>query len=407
MRKLTITASLALALASTTAIAQNSVQNVKANTGYVYSEQDFERGVANLPMNTNAFNSVSYSFAITDPRMLDMSQKQSHTQSREFSMDVTGAQLQKGINLSTSGKGALVRISAFDGKSAIEPRSLDIISHKAGKQTTFAKGSGFDTIVDSQAMQKTGMGFQRGTTGFKMADNLGQGQFTLKAGKDVNANSRYRINVFDKNSDTELHLTANKNAYLQSDKLHVSAKVFDQGDTQKIRHINGQIVSPDGSTHNVIFSKSADGYQVNMPLNMPASKKPGVLWELETEVETMVDGQMVKRNGRVPFAYTYQTAKFAGSAQLMGAADNLTAMVPVQAVSDGRYEVRGVLYATNHKGQRVPVMVTHSAANLSAGNGAIVMQFDTALLAKSGLKAPFSLDQVQLRDQTQMAVLAQ
>ena len=80
-------------------------------------------------------------------------------------------------------------------------------------------------------------------------------------------------------------------------------------------------------------------------------------------------------------------------------------MFSVVAMKDGRYEVRGMLYGTNSKGLLVPAMVTHSAAYMKAGNGQIAMSFDSDILAKSGLHAPFELRNMQLRDQGKMAVL--
>ena len=349
--------------------------------------------------------SVSFSFPITDINMLDFSAKPSHSQSREYTLEVSGSDLQKGLSMNTSAQGALVRISAYDGKSAIEPQDLSIISHKSTGQQRFAKGSGFETLVDSQSMQKNGMGFQSGTTGFKVAEHLGHGRFTLKADSTVNPNMRYRINVFEKNSDTALYLNTNKNSYLTKDVLQMDAKVFSQGQAQSIQSINGNIVSPSGQSYPAVFSKSDDGYQVNMPLNMAHDHKVGALWELETEVQALVDGQLVQRNARVPFAYAKQTAELSSKPYMVGSIQNLQAMVPVNVKNAGRYEVRAVLYATNDAGQKQAVMVTHSAAGLATGSGLITMQFDADILAKSGLKAPFEIGQLELRDQTQMAVL--
>lgn len=353
---------------------------------------------------TNGTETTSYSFAVGSDNQFAITQSQHvpTTQSREYSMDVNGQSLQRGVSLTTSAPGALVRISAADGRSAVEPQLMNI-SQKGGK--SFAKGSGFDMLVDSNSMQAQGVGFQRGTTGFKIADNLGDGEFTLQTDQKVNPNGKYRINVFEKNSDTALYLKSQRGGYFKGDTLSVDAHVFDQGQAQTIRNIKGQLVSPTGQSYPVIFKKSGDGYQLKMPMKMAADNVPGALWELHTEVKAHVNGKLVQRNGRVPFSYDEMTASMGGKVQIVGGDKNLKAMVPVSVKQDSRFEVRGVLYGTDKAGNMKPIMKTHTAQNLGRGAGQIMMEFDAKILANSGLSAPYELRNVELRDQSQMAIL--
>ena len=356
------------------------------------------------PGSDREMKNVSYSFLIDDINAIDFSQKPSHIQSRQFKLDVSGAQLKSGVSFNTSAKGALVRISAFDGKSAVEPKNLKLVNPKG---QSFSQGKAFDTLVSSSAMQKNGVGFQRGTTGFKLADNMGAGRFTLKAEQGVNSTTSYRINVFEKNSDTEMHLVASKGNYLNNDTLTVDAKVFNQGQTQNIVGIKGQLVSPSGQRFDVEFESTKDGYVLNKPLDMSAQSVPGALWELHTETQTKVNGQVVQRNGQLPFAFAEKTAKLTAAATISGQKQSPVATVPVNANKDGRYEVRAVLYGTDMMGNLKPVMLTHSAANLAAGEGAIFMKFDSKLLKKAGVSAPYEVHNVELRDQQQMALIDQ
>jgi hypothetical protein len=384
------------------AIADGSTVS-KSQRGEAYTGEQSQPAPAQ-PDSEREMKNVSYSFPISDIGQIDFSQKQSHIQSRQFKLDVTGAQLKSGVPLNTSAKGALVRISAFDGKSAVEPKNLKLINPK-GK--SFTQQKAFDTLVNSAAMQKNGMGFQQGTTGFKLSDNLGSGRFTLKAEKGVNSHSKYRINVFEKNSDTEMHLTSNKSNYLNADTLMVDAKVFNQGQTQEIVGIKAQLVSPSGQQFDVEFKPSKNGYVLNKPLNMSAQAIPGALWELHTETQVKVNGQVVQRNGQLPFAFANQTAKLSASATMSGEKQSPVATIPVSASKDGRYEVRAVLYGTDSSGNLKPVMLTHSAANLAAGEGAIYMKFDPVLIQKAGVRAPYEVRKVELRDQKQMALIDQ
>lgn len=355
-----------------------------------------------FPDSQRELKSVSYSFPISDINQLDFSQKQAHVQSRQYKVDVSGAQLKSGVTLNTSAKGALVRISAFDGKSSIEPKQLSV---KTSTGKLYKQGKAFDTLVNSDVMQKNGMGFQQGTTGFKLDDSLGTGTFTLKADNAIASHAKYRVNVFEKNSDTEMHLTANKSNYLKGQALKVDAKVFNLGRTEKIISIKGQLVSPSGKVHNVSFTPSKEGYVLNTPLDMTADTIPGALWELHTEVQAKVGGQLVQRNGQLPFAFAQKTASISAKPLISGQKQSPVATIPVNAKVDGRYEVRAILYGTAKNGSLKPIMMTHSAANLSAGEGALMMKFDPEILANSGATAPYKVEQLELRDQNQMALI--
>ena len=356
------------------------------------------------PDSQREFKSVSYSFPVNNIEKIDFSQKQSHIQSRQYMKNVTGAQLKSGVQLTTSAKGALVRISAFDGKSAVEPQQLTV---KSPKGQVYQQGKAFDTLVSSSAMQKNGMGFQQGTTGFKLEDSLGAGSFSLKADKGISSHAKYRINVFEKNSDTEMHLTADKSNYLSDDVLKVDTRVYNQGKAESIVSIKGQLVSPTGKTFAVDFTKGKDGYSLSKPLNMSAHSIPGALWELHTETQVKVGGKLVQRNGQLPFAFANQTAKVSAQPVISGQKQKPVATIPVNAKVDGRYEARAILYGTDSRGNLVPVMMTHSAANLAAGEGAIHMKFDPKLLKQSGVSAPYEIKQLELRDQNQMALVSQ
>ncbi|GAA4349369.1 DUF4785 domain-containing protein [Kangiella taiwanensis] len=386
---------------STVSVA-NDTASSKSQIGNSYTGNPADSAPAQ-PDSQREMKPVSYSFPINDINQLDFSQKQAHVQSRQYMLDVSGAQLKSGIALNTSAKGALVRISAFDGKSAVEPQQLSL---KTPKGQVLKQGKAFDTLVSSSAMQKNGMGFQQGTTGFKLDDTLGAGRFTLKADKGIASHAKYRINVFEKNSDTEMHLTANKSNYLSGEVLKVDARVFNQGKAEHIVSIKGRLVSPTGKTFDIDFNQSKDGYSVAKPLDMSAHSVPGALWELHTEAQLKVDGQLIQRNGQLPFAFAQQTAKVSSSPVITGQKQSPVAAIPVNAKTDGRYEVRAVLYGTDQSGALKPVMVTHSAANLAAGEGAIYMKFDPELIHQSGVSAPYTLKQLQLRDQGQMAVMS-
>ncbi|NVJ66800.1 MAG: DUF4785 family protein [Gammaproteobacteria bacterium] len=343
--------------------------------------------------------SVSFSFPVTDAMPMDFSEKQAHSQSRQYRMEVTGKELRQGVSLKTTAPGALVRISGFNTSNPVEPQNLNL--HIANQK--FAKGSAFDTLVDSRMMTKTGVGFQQGTTGFKISEQVGNGHFKLQTEQSLADSDRYLVNVFEKNSDVELHLTANKSSYLKGGLMTVNTALWDQGSKVPLSSVKSSLISPNGERMPLVANKSG---QMQLPMNMRASNVPGALWTLETEVDAMINGVEVKRIAKVAFAYADKTATLSKMQPLVDErAGRLSAMIPVHANKQGRYEVRGVLYATNADGKMIPAMVTHSANSLNPGVSMINMQFDKNILAAKGLSAPFALKNLQLRDQLRMAVL--
>ncbi len=343
--------------------------------------------------------SVSFSFPVANKMAMDFSEKQAHSQSRQYRMEVTGKQLRQGIKLNTTAPGALVRISGFNNNNAIEPQNLSLVV----SDQKFAKGTAFDTLVDSRMMTKTGVGFQRGTTGFKISEQVGKGAFKLQTQQQVADGDRYLVNVFEKNSDLELHLTANKSNYLKGHSMNIKSALWFDGKKLPFNALQSRLISPTGEKFKVLANKSG---QMQLPLNMNASRVPGALWTLETEAEAMVDGQMVKRIAKVAFSFADKTANLSKMQPLVTVrGDNLSTAIPVNVKRLGRYEVRGVLYGTNSYGKLVPVMVTHAASDLTPGMGVINMQFDQKILSATGLKAPFAIRNIQLRDQKQMALL--
>ena len=71
----------------------------------------------------------------------------------------------------------------------------------------------------------------------------------------------------------------------------------------------------------------------------------------------------------------------------------------------GRYEARGVLYATAADGTLRPAGIAHSAAWLEAGTGSVELAFGREVLDGSELGTPFEVRDLRLIDQVSMGLL--
>jgi len=78
--------------------------------------------------------------------------------------------------------------------------------------------------------------------------------------------------------------------------------------------------------------------------------------------------------------------------------------LPVQVAAPGRYEVRGVLYATNASGETRPVAQAHSANWLETGERRLDLAFGPGNVPM-GYGAPFELRFLELKDQTRLGTL--
>jgi hypothetical protein len=158
------------------------------------------------------------------------------------------------------------------------------------------------------------------------------------------------------------------------------------------------LVAPDGSSRPISVLRGTGGtLSARVKLPVQASASPG-LWELQL----FATGDGISRDARTAFGVAAPTARFNGNATVD--VSQLRVEVPVEAASSGRYEVRGTLYATASDGSLAPVSQAHAAAWFERGKGSLMLAFDRDHVP-AGYGAPFEIRQLQLNDQTRMALV--
>ena len=159
------------------------------------------------------------SWALDPHAALDAGPQPFVKHSREYWIDASADDLQRGLNLATSANGALIRMSPHAGNGGLlDPASLLIRS--GGK--VHSAGAAFATVADEAALRAAGMDVPQGSVVVKLADVVGSGQLQLLA---PSASGSYLVHVFEPQSAIVLSLGATRDTVLAGQALLVRASV--------------------------------------------------------------------------------------------------------------------------------------------------------------------------------------
>ncbi len=348
---------------------------------------------------------LSWAATSTTNASIDSEIKPFLGQSHEYFRKVSGAELNRGVDLHTSSPRALVRLQAVGAigqseQEAIQPKFLTV-TDGVGKQ--HVNGAAMESIVDAAQLAKADLPFAASTSVFRLHAAMGQGKFTLKADK-LGESQDYLIHVTEPNSPFTQTLQAGAALYLHGQNLVVSTALLEGGNKKHpIGGMKAELVSPAGRVFPLEFS-SRDGqsYQAQIRLDANETPTPG-LWEVQTHIESKIKGKVVRRSARVALPVALPVARLTGEANLQaGKLGELSVLLGVEAASAGRYEARGLLYGTVG-GKLLPLAVAHSAKWIDGGKGEIDLSFNAALL--QGSSAPYEVRDLILNDQGYFATL--
>ena len=310
-------------------------------------------------------------------------------ESREYWAQVDAAELSRGYDIDTSAPGAVIRISPSRGAAPVSTEKVQLLRNGRA----IAQPESFQRQANARQLQEAGMDVSEGSAVMQLADGNGKGRFQIKLAK---ASGRYLVHVYEPNSPYTLKAQASRNSLLAGDTLEVSANLAN-GNASLRGQMDGMLVSPSGRTVNMTFT----GGKARVQVPVDAASEPG-LWEVQMFAGTVDKGASIQRDARTAIAIAQPTAKLAGSYQFDAA--GLRFSLPVQVGAEGRYELRGTLYATSSDGVARPVSQSHGAAWLQAGNRSLSLAFDRSHVPM-GYGAPFELRNVELNDQTRMGKL--
>lgn len=310
-------------------------------------------------------------------------------ESREYWAQVDGAELARGHDIDTTAAGAVIRISPAKGAAPVSADKVQVLRNGRA----IAQPESFQRQATAKQLQDAGMDIADGSAVLQLAEANGKGRFQLKMGQ---AKGRYLVHVFEPNSEYALRAQGNRATLLAGDTLEVSAQLSRDGKSLA-GQMDGMLVSPSGRSLNLSFANGKARVQV--PAD--AASERG-LWEVQLFSGAIDAGASIQRDARTVVAIAQPTARLSGSYEFD--TGNLAFRLPVQVGAEGRYELRGTLYATATDGTLRPVSQAHGAAWLAAGERSLSLGFDRSHVPM-GYRAPFELRNVELNDQTRMGKL--
>jgi hypothetical protein len=319
--------------------------------------------------------------------------------SRGYWFKVHPADLAAGVALPLTAPGSFIKISP-QGAMDLELDKLVLVDGTSGRE--LANGAGVDVAIDPAALAKAGIPMLAGSLAF--TTTLGAGAHILKVAPAAVAGMTADVIVQVEEPKTAVHarLGADNTSYLLGDTMAVSAS-WDGPDPVRTVSTTATAHLPDGTTQAIALADHGGAFAGQLTLDNE-HVVPGALVDVIVDLQGVTaSGVQVRRTVKTSAAYALPTAGLRGDATVTSAGDAID--VPVDVGSVGRYAVTGVVYGTDASGALVPFMMSQSAAFLDPGPHAIRLPLDAAIVAASGLSAPFELHDVQLQDQSRMGVL--
>ena len=314
--------------------------------------------------------------------------EQQSRSSNEYWQVITGAQLTKGVSVHTTSD-ALVRLASYanyESGSKLVSTSLD--------PNMLQMSVAGDQIIESQRVisevQMEQAGFTDGSVALKLAKM--DEALMLKTTQNLADEERYLLHVKEKNSPIVLELAAKSNvAGVVDNSMPLTmnlAKNTIANSEAKVR-----LLDPKGQEVPVSFSNA----QVTFANDLSYFGARQGLYELEVNVSKEIDGKLVKRSVKFPFANTVKTAQLNGKPKLN---DNGGYHLPISVSEPGRYGVTATLQGESANGKLVRLQTISSAAWLDA-DGNLSLPFT---LEQFKHYNNLSLVDIKLMDQSRMMV---
>lgn len=337
------------------------------------------------------------------------------SQSDEYWLNVTGAELNAGVQLNLSQAGSLVRIAprgdvstgALMHADAVAPERVQIQrigQTPQGKNASSpqATESLVKSLVSAEALASAGLADD--SSALQMSEKATAGEYRLQVSQPLVAKANYLVNVKEKGSPYQLSIKAP--SAIAADAQTVGVKLaLSQSDNQFAPQ--AKLKQADGTEQALAMVKQGDEWQALVPADLPLASSNAGLSEIEVTVQTQVDGRPVQRTVKTAFKSYVNSASIKPEVLTVwdkGVPNQVN--FELNVAEAGRFGLSGVLTGTNAEGQKVAIMRTQAATWLTPESPKLKLIFDPKLIQASGLQPPFELNELELQDQGQMARLS-
>ncbi|MFB2636623.1 DUF4785 domain-containing protein [Shewanella bicestrii] len=336
------------------------------------------------------------------------------SQSDEYWLNVTGAELNAGVQLNLSQAGSLVRIAprgdvstgALMHADAVAPERVQIQRIGQTPQGKNASPQATESLVKSlvSADALASAGLADDSSALQMSEKATAGEYRLQVSQPLVAKANYLVNVKEKGSPYQLSIKAP--SAIAADAQTVGVKLaLSQSDNQFAPQ--AKLKQADGTEQALAMVKQGDEWQALVPADLPLASSNAGLSEIEVTVQTQVDGRPVQRTVKTAFKSYVNSASIKPEVLTVwdkGVPNQVNFELDIAEA--GRFGLSGVLTGTNAEGQKVAIMRTQAATWLTPESPKLKLMFDPTLIQASGLQPPFELNELELQDQGQMARLS-
>ncbi|NMD50169.1 DUF4785 family protein [Shewanella sp. DNRA4] len=336
------------------------------------------------------------------------------SQSDEYWLNVTGAELNAGVQLNLSQAGSLVRIAprgdvstgALMHAEAVAPERVQIQRIGQTPQGKNASPQATESLVKSlvSAEALASAGLADDSSALQMSEKATAGAYRLQVSQPLVAKANYLVNVKEKGSPYQLSIKAP--SAIAADAQTVGVKLaLSQSDNQFAPQ--AKLKQADGTEQALAMVKQGDEWQALVPTYLPLASSNAGLSEIEVTVQTQVDGRPVQRTVKTAFKSYVNSASIKPEVLTVwdkGVPNQVN--FELNVAEAGRFGLSGVLTGTNAEGKKVAIMRTQAATWLTPESPKLKLMFDPKLIQASGLQPPFELNELELQDQGQMARLS-
>ena len=323
-------------------------------------------------------------------------------ESRAFWMDVTGADLARGITLPLSAPGAVIRISALDASSRVSLTAENLQLRLNGRNPRADFGP--DQITTGQNMRDQGMRVPSNTLAFRLPEQSGQGQLNVQIA-NLPGDQALVIHVHEPNSPAIARLALPRHNFLSGEAIQFDLDLGQGRNAMTAHSIQAVLSSPDArETWPIQVARDGSLQITQAPIASRGAVGQG-LYEAHVYVEGSFQGQTIRRDLTLAFNIAPATARFTGQATRNQRSAGLGLDLGIETAAPGRYQVNAEILGTNARGQLEVLGYIQSAAVLSSGRGQLSLEIEPGLLRSSGLTAPFEIRNLQLLDQGRMSLV--
>lgn len=321
--------------------------------------------------------------------------------SREFWTQLDEAQAKRGFSFDVGSEGALVRISPRQGAKA-GGLGLDQIEFRVEGRRLAAEAV-IENLADEAQLKAAGAHFSSGTVVFQLSPGMAGQRLQVALPK---SSGGALLHVLEPHSPVAMQLSADRLGASPGQPLLLTARFDEAGRTLSAERVAGLVTAPDGRSFPIEFKLDGNGVG-HAEFTPPADAEGGLEpWEVHAFGRSWLGKAEVLRDARTGFSVHRASARFEGSARIQAKAEGLHIALPVEAVTAGRYELRGTLHGTDAKGELRPLAIAHSAQVLEAGRGQLELRFPAEVLGRN-LGAPYELRDLSLSDQSRQALSEQ